>query len=84
MAGKFVDEMRTRAGSGSIPADRLIDAHWTVDIAGEYSITNTVRAFTTVENLLDEEYIAARRPAGARPGLPLTAMIGIKVALWQD
>lgn len=84
VAGKFVDEMRTRAGRGSIPADRLIDAHWTVDIAGEYSITNTVRAFTTVENLLDEEYIAARRPAGARPGLPLTAMIGIKVALWQD
>ncbi len=82
VGGKFVDEMRTRAGSGAIPANRRVDSHWTVDVAGEYKVTDNVSAFATVENLLDEEYVAARRPAGARPGMPMTAMAGVKIALW--
>lgn len=82
VSGKFVDEMRTRAGSGSIPDNRRIAPHWTVDVAGDYKITDQITAFTTVKNLLDETYVAARRPAGVRPGLPLTAMVGAKVALW--
>lgn len=82
LAGKYVDDMRTRAGSGSIPAAERVDSHWTMDIAGEYRLNESIRAFATVENLLDEEYVAARRPAGARPGLPLTAMAGVKVSLW--
>ncbi len=82
VGGKFIDEMRTRAGSGSIAENRRVDSHWTVDIAGEYHITDHISAFATVENALDEEYVAARRPAGARPGMPLTAMAGVKVALW--
>lgn len=79
---KFVDEMRSKAGSGAIPTSQLIDSHWVVDVAGEYKINERVSAFATVENLFDEEYVAARRPAGARPGLPMTAMAGIKIALW--
>lgn len=79
---KFVDEMRARAGSGAIPEHLRIDPHWTVDIAGEYRLTDTISAFATVQNLLDEEYVAARRPAGARPGMPMTAMAGVKMALW--
>jgi len=82
MTTKYVDEMRTRAGSGAIPAAQLVDAHWVVDVAGEHKITDQVRAFATIDNLFDEAYIAARRPAGARPGLPLTAMAGIKASLW--
>ena len=79
---KYVDEMRTQAGSGAIPADRRVEAHWVVDVAGEYKLTDNVSAFATVENALDEDYVAARRPAGARPGLPLSAMAGVKVSLW--
>jgi Fe(3+) dicitrate transport protein len=82
MAGKFVDEMRTQAGSGAIPANRRVDAHWTVDVAGEYKLNDRLTGFVTVENLLDEDYVAARRPAGARPGMPLTAMAGVKISLW--
>lgn len=82
IGGKYVDEMRTQAGSGAIPEDQRIDAHWTVDVAGEYKLTEKVSAFATVVNLLDEEYIAARRPAGARPGIPMTAMAGVKVSLY--
>jgi Fe(3+) dicitrate transport protein len=82
IGGKFMDEMRTRAGSGIIPENRRVDAHWTVDAAGEYKLTDQVSAFATVENLFDETYVAARRPAGARPGMPMTTMVGLKVALW--
>lgn len=82
IGGKYVDDMRTVAGSGAIPASQLVESHWRVDAAGEMRITDHITAFATVENLLDEEYVAARRPAGARAGMPFTAMAGVKVALW--
>ncbi len=82
IGGKYVDDMRTVAGSGAIPTNQLVENHWVVDAAGEIKLTDRIRAFTTVKNLLDEEYVAARRPAGARPGLPLTATAGVKIALW--
>ncbi len=78
VAGKYVDEMRTQAGSGSIPAGQGTDEHFIIDVAGEYEIFDSTRLFGTIDNLLDTEYVAARRPAGARPGKPLTALAGIK------
>ncbi len=78
IASKYVDQMRTQAGSGSIPAGQGTDAHFIVDIAGEYEILNNTRLFGTVDNLFDKKYVAARRPSGARPGKPLTALTGIK------
>jgi Fe(3+) dicitrate transport protein len=82
LGSKFVDEMRTVAGSGAIPELQRIDSHVVVDIAAEYKINDRFSAFTTIENALDEEYVAARRPAGARPGMPLMAMAGVKISLW--
>jgi len=78
VAGKYVAEMRTQAGSGSIPSGQGTDAHFIVDVAGEYEIFNNTRIFGTVDNLFDKEYVAARRPAGARPGKPMTALAGMK------
>lgn len=78
VAGKYVDEMRTQAGSGSIPDDQGTDAHFIVDLAGEYKIFDNTHLFGTVDNLFDTEYVASRRPAGARPGKPLTALAGLK------
>ena len=78
VAGKYVDEMRTQAGSDSIPAGQGTDEHFIVDVAGEYEVFDNTRIFFTADNLFDTEYVAARRPAGARPGKPLTALAGIK------
>ncbi len=78
VAGKYIDEMRTQAGTGAIPAGEGTDAHFVVDIAGEYEVFDNTRLFATVDNLFDTEYVAAGRPAGARPGKPLTALAGIK------
>lgn len=78
VAGKYIDKMRTQAGTGSIPAEQGTDAHFIIDLAGEYEVLNNTRVFGTVDNLFDKEYVAARRPAGARPGKPLTVLAGIK------
>jgi len=78
VAGKYVGEMRTQAGSGSIPSDEGTDAHFVMDVAGEYEVYKGTRLFATVDNLFDTDYVAARRPAGARPGKPLTALAGLK------
>jgi len=78
VSGKFVDEMRTQAGSGSIPSGQGTDSHFVLDFAGEYEVFEGTRLFTTVDNVLDREYVAARRPAGARPGKPFTVLAGLK------
>ncbi len=78
VSGKYVDEMRTTAGSGSIPDGEGTDAHFVVDVAAEYEVMNQTRVFFTADNIFDEDYVAARRPAGARPGKPATFLAGVK------
>ncbi len=78
VAGKYVDEMRTTAGSGNISADEGTDAHFVVDVAGEYEFMPQTRLFFTGDNIFDKEYVAGRRPAGARPGKPMTWLAGVK------
>jgi Fe(3+) dicitrate transport protein len=78
VGGKYVDEMRTKAGSGSVSSDEKTDSHFIVDLAGEYRISEGIRFFSTLDNVFDKEYVAARRPAGARPGKPFTALAGLK------
>jgi Fe(3+) dicitrate transport protein len=82
LGGKYVGDMRSVAGRGPIPQNRLVEERWVFDLAGEYKVTDQVSAFATVENLFDETYVAALRPAGYRPGMPLTAMAGLKLSLW--
>ena len=78
VSGKYVGEMRTQAGSGAIADGEGTDSHFVVDIAGEYEVMDQARLFFTADNIFDTEYVAARRPAGARPGKPMTAIAGIK------
>lgn len=80
VTGTFVGEMRVVAGDGSPASDEKVDDHWVVDLAAEYALTDQVGLFARVENLLDEEYRAARRPAGSRPGRPRTALVGVNVS----
>ncbi len=78
VSGKYVAEMRTQAGSGATPAGQGTDESFIVDVAGEYEILDQTRLFFTADNLFDTEYVAARRPAGAKPGKPMTALAGLK------
>jgi Fe(3+) dicitrate transport protein len=70
--------MRTVAGRGPIPVGHGTDAYTILGITGEYELARSTRVFAGVQNLADSRYIVARRPAGARPGLPRTAMLGLR------
>jgi len=64
------------AGSGSIPAGEKVDAHTIFDLSANYRLTKHAKLFAEAENLTDETYVAAIRPAGFRVGKPRTLMVG--------
>lgn len=78
LAANHVEEMRTEAGRGPIPAGRGTDAFTVWNASGEYRLGGGGTFFVGVQNLTDEVYVVARRPAGARPGLPRTLLAGIR------
>lgn len=67
---------RTRAGQGAIPEAERIGDHLIFDLSADYTFDSRYRTFLQVRNLTDEIYVAARRPAGLRPGLPRTLLAG--------
>jgi Fe(3+) dicitrate transport protein len=74
-----VSKMRTEAGRGSIPAGSGTDAFTVWSASAELAMTSWSTVFAGVENLTDEVYVVARRPAGARPGLPRTLSAGVRI-----
>lgn len=80
----YVGRMRTVAGQGPIPDRLATDSRMLVNLTGQYRLTEDgTRLFVSVQNLTDNEYIAARNPSGARPGLARTVMAGIRFSLGQ-
>ncbi len=73
--------MRTKAGSGSLDKENATDSYVVLDLSSDYQVHRNVSLFIHVRNLLDNHYIVSDRPAGLRPGLPRTAMGGLKVNL---
>ncbi|NOX36549.1 MAG: TonB-dependent receptor [Calditrichaeota bacterium] len=78
ISAKYVGRMRTVAGKGDFVESRSTDAHTVFDLSAEYAITPSNRVFLSVRNLTNAIYVAARRPAGLRPGLPRTFLAGVK------
>ena len=81
LAASYVGKMRTQARQGAYPPLETIDAHTVWDMVAAYNVTEKLSAYVKVDNLLDETYVAARRPAGVRPGLPRTAYLGLTYRL---
>jgi Fe(3+) dicitrate transport protein len=78
-SANYVDEARAIAGQGTTPDNELIDGRWLVDFTAYIQVTDGLRAKFKVENLFDETYSAARRPAGLRPGKPQEILFGFEV-----
>jgi len=76
----YVSETRSHAGQGSIPANERIDDRWVTDAAVGYQLTPGTELYARVDNVFDETYLAARRPAGLRPGQPRTVMVGLRIS----
>ncbi len=71
--------MRTRAGRGPIPGGEGTDSYVVFNLAGELQLDRRGTVFAGVQNVSDERYSVARRPAGLRPGLPRTLVAGLRV-----
>ncbi|HUP44708.1 MAG TPA: TonB-dependent receptor [Thermoanaerobaculia bacterium] len=69
--------MRTVPGRGAIEAGSGTDSYFTTDLTLGYDVLSTLEVFAQARNLTDETYVAARRPAGLRPGMPRTLMTGV-------
>ena len=76
----YVDSMPTAAAAEGRRGGPKTDSYVVFDLEGSYQIKDGVKIFGVIENLLDDEYIVALRPAGARPGRPQTIMAGFKVS----
>lgn len=81
LSASAASAMRTVAGTGSHPDGTGTDAHFVVNASVEYRATPQATLHGGVQNIFDRRYIVARRPAGARPGLPRTVAIGVRVEL---
>ncbi len=79
VTANHVDETRAQAGDGPVPAAQRIESRMLVDVSGEIDLNPAVSLWATVENITDEIYNVALRPAGYRPGAPRTVMAGIKM-----
>ena len=81
VAANYVGEMRTRAGQGAIDPATAIPSHVVWDLTASWNFTSNLSTYLKLDNLFDETYVAARRPSGARPGLPRTAYLGLTFRL---
>ncbi|NOZ53197.1 MAG: TonB-dependent receptor [Gammaproteobacteria bacterium] len=90
IAANYVDDAFTSAdntseqinGNGD-PDARFgkSDNYFITDISAFYKVTEKVKVFGGVQNLLNEEYIVSRQPHGPRPGLPRFAYVGLEMTL---
>lgn len=81
LAANVVGRMRTKAGQGAYDPRETIESHVVWDMIATWRFTEHLSTYLKIDNLLNETYIAARRPAGVRPGLPRTAYIGLTYQL---
>jgi Fe(3+) dicitrate transport protein len=78
-AGSYSGAMRTVAGQGAVDPGRSTDAVLVLNLSGEYTVASWASVYASVQNLTDERYVAARQPAGLRPGLPRTLQAGFRI-----
>ena len=81
VAASYIGKLRTTAGQGSFDQTESVDARVVWDLTSAWQFTPKFSTYIKIDNLLDETYVAALRPAGARPGLPRTAYLGLTYRL---
>ncbi|HEX6259947.1 MAG TPA: TonB-dependent receptor [Woeseiaceae bacterium] len=81
LAANYVGKMRTTAGQGAYVESETVDSHVVWDLLARWHFTESLSSYVKVDNLFDETYVAARRPAGVRPGLERTAYVGLSFSL---
>ena len=78
LSSKYMAAMRTEAGQVELIASQSTDSYFISDINLNYTFNKNVSVFTGVNNILNESYVVALRPAGFRPGMPRMFTLGVK------
>ncbi len=78
LSGKYLSEMLTSPGQGTIADVDKIDAYFTFDASASYQAHEYISLFASMTNLGDRKYVVAKRPAGLRPGMPRALNVGLK------
>lgn len=78
VTGTYVDAMREQAGSGPLDPALSTDSHFLLDVGARGNVTPRFQVYTNVRNVLNDQYVAARRPLGARPGIKRWAQVGAR------
>ncbi len=90
ISGNYVGETYTSANNvnnqlnGNNDPDARFgktDSYFVTDLSGFYRVSETVKLFGGVQNLLDKEYIVSRQPHGPRPGMPRFLYTGIEFSM---
>ncbi len=81
LAASYIGELRTEAGQGPYDPKTSIESRIIWDAIARWNFTDNLSTYIKIDNLLDETYIASRRPSGVRPGLPRTAYLGLTFRL---
>ncbi len=71
--------MPTQAGQGEMEDRESTDAFVVLHASAEYRFNPWSSVYVTGQNLTGESYVVARRPAGVRPGLPRTLLVGVRI-----
>jgi len=78
LSSKYVGQMRTSPGKGEIPELQRIEANFIVDLSVTVRVSRFISAFGSISNITNEVYAVARRPAGVRPGMSRSFLVGIR------
>ncbi len=78
VAFTYVDSMREKAGQGTPRPNELTDSYFLLDASAKYRFLKQLELYVNGRNLLNDRYIAARSPFGARPGAPVWFMAGVR------
>ncbi len=81
VAANYVDRMRAVAGQGAFVPAETIDSHVVWDLMARWHFSDAFSTYVKIDNLFDEIYAVARRPAGLRPGIGRTAYLGLSYRL---
>jgi Fe(3+) dicitrate transport protein len=79
LTGNYQAAMRAEAGQGALTANNSTDARLTLDAAVHYKLNSHFTVYGTAINATNTKYLAARRPAGVRPGTPRLLRAGLMV-----
>lgn len=78
LSALYQSEMRDTPGQGAIADNEIIDAYMVIDVSASYQVLSALQLYTTVDNLMGNDYVVASMPYGYRPGKPRSANLGVK------